>query len=154
MKRNIAIFIVTFVAGAIVAFAARTVLHEPTSAPSGHSVPERTAMVSNTLTPATKPGSSDNHAGHGGAAGPKSTVTPSDSAQHDHAASAAAPATVSDKPVNTVCAICGMEVDPKLPTLEYQGQKIGFGCKLCPPKFRADPDKYGPLYLRNEVVQR
>jgi YHS domain-containing protein len=60
----------------------------------------------------------------------------------------------SAPPVNTVCAICGMKVDPKLPTLEYQGKRIGFGCKMCPPKFKADPDKYGPYYLRNEVIKR
>ncbi len=58
------------------------------------------------------------------------------------------------KPVNTVCAICGMDVDPKLPTLTYQGKAIGFGCKMCPPKFKAEPDKYGPYYLRNEVIKR
>jgi hypothetical protein len=57
-------------------------------------------------------------------------------------------------PVNTVCAICGMKVDPKLPTLEYRGKRIGFGCKMCPPKFKAEPDKYGPYYLRNEVIKR
>jgi YHS domain-containing protein len=60
----------------------------------------------------------------------------------------------NDKPVNTVCAICGMKVDPELETLEYQGKTIGFGCKLCAPKFKADPERYGPLYLRNEVIKR
>ncbi len=70
-----------------------------------------------------------------------------------HAGHSAAAAPAS-KPVNTVCAICGMDVDPKLPTLTYQGQQIGFGCKMCPPKFKAEPDKYGPHYLRNEVIKR
>ena len=56
--------------------------------------------------------------------------------------------------VNTVCAICGMKVDPKLPTLEYQGKQIAFGCRMCPPKFKANPDKYGPYYLRNEVMPK
>ena len=60
----------------------------------------------------------------------------------------------SKMPVNTVCAICGMEVNPGVPTAEYQGKKIGFGCKMCPPKFKAEPDKYGPYYLRNEVFKR
>jgi hypothetical protein len=64
------------------------------------------------------------------------------------------PTSVSNPPVNTVCAICGMDVDPKLPTAEYQGKTIGFGCRMCPPKFKAEPDKFGPLYLRNEVVKR
>jgi YHS domain-containing protein len=38
--------------------------------------------------------------------------------------------------------------------MEYQGQTIGFGCKMCPPKFKADPAKYGPSYLRNEIIKR
>jgi YHS domain-containing protein len=47
-----------------------------------------------------------------------------------------------------------MPVDPKIPTATYQGKTIGFGCKMCPPKFKAEPEKYGPLYLRNEVLSR
>ena len=50
-------------------------------------------------------------------------------------------------PVNTTCAICGMPVDPKLPTATYQGKTIGFGCRMCPPKFQAEPDRYGPAFL-------
>lgn len=60
---------------------------------------------------------------------------------------------VAGAPVNTVCAICGMPVDPKLPTATYRGKVIGFGCKMCPPKLKAEPDKYGPYYLRNEVIK-
>jgi YHS domain-containing protein len=52
-------------------------------------------------------------------------------------------------PVNTICAICGMAVDPNLPTATYQGKTIGFGCRMCPPKFKADPERYGPAYLGN-----
>ena len=70
-----------------------------------------------------------------------------------HGAQTAKPDDAS-KPVNTVCAICGMEVDPALPTLQYKGQTIGFGCKMCPPKFKADPDRYGPSYLKNEILKR
>ncbi len=50
-------------------------------------------------------------------------------------------------PVNATCAICGMPVDPKLPTATYQGKTIGFGCRMCPPKFQAEPDRYGPAFL-------
>jgi hypothetical protein len=25
---------------------------------------------------------------------------------------------------------------------------------MCAPKFKADPDKYGPAYLRNELIKR
>jgi YHS domain-containing protein len=77
--------------------------------------------------------------------------------EHSNHAGHAAPASASadpGKPVNTVCAICGMDVDPRMPTAEYQGKTIGFGCRMCPPKFKADPDRYGPLYLKNEVVKR
>lgn len=82
-------------------------------------------------------------------------IAPSAVASDPHANHAAAPtpAKESTAPVNTVCAICGMDVDPKVPTLTYQGKTIGFGCKMCPPKFKAEPDKYGPYYLRNEVIK-
>jgi YHS domain-containing protein len=56
-------------------------------------------------------------------------------------------------PVNTMCAICGMAVNPAIPFAQYRGKTIGFGCKQCPPKFAADPERYGPAYLRNEVVE-
>ena len=154
MKRNIAIFIATFVAGALVAFAARTAMHQPPSVPSEHTAPEQTAMVSNVHTTAPdNANTADVHAGHEmSAANAKPAATPSRSGHQEHGAPVAAAA--STKPVNTVCAICGMDVNPAVPTAEYQGKKIGFGCKLCPPKFKADPDKYGPYYLRNEVIAR
>lgn len=55
--------------------------------------------------------------------------------------------------VNTVCAICGMAVKPELGTITYQGKEVGFGCAMCPPKFRAEPDRYGPAALQNQVVE-
>jgi hypothetical protein len=151
MKRNIAIFIATFVAGALVAFAARTAMHQPPSVPTEHTAPEQTAMVSNVHTTAPdQANTADAHAGH---EMPAANAKPSHSGHQEHGAPVTAAAT-STKPVNTVCAICGMDVNPAVPTAEYQGKKIGFGCKLCPPKFKADPDKYGPYYLRNEVIAR
>ncbi len=70
------------------------------------------------------------------------------------APTSASPATTpAATPVNTVCAICGMEVDPSIPTATYQGKTIGFGCRMCPPKFKADPDRYGPAYLANKVLE-
>jgi YHS domain-containing protein len=84
-------------------------------------------------------------------------------ATHEHTTSASEPKTqnsetktssdVAPAPVNSVCAICGMEVDPDIPTADYQGKTVGFGCKACPPKFKANPDKYGPAALRNEIVE-
>ena len=129
MIRNVFIFLGTFVAGALIALVMRAAMFEPHAGHEGHSAGggEYAAMVSNPLVPANSAArtpAADPHAGH------------------------AAP------PVNTVCAICGMAVDPKVPTAEYQGKTIGFGCKMCPPKFKADPDRYGPLYLKNEVVKR
>lgn len=55
--------------------------------------------------------------------------------------------------VNTVCALCGMTVDPRIPTTLYNGKVIGFGCKACPSRFAADPERYGPAALANQVVE-
>ncbi len=55
--------------------------------------------------------------------------------------------------VNSVCAICGMDVDPSLPPAEYKGKLVGFGCRMCPPKFAADPDRWGPAALENRIVE-
>lgn len=143
MIRQIFIFLGTFVAGALIALVARAALFEPHATteanPTGGG--DYAPMVSNTLAPAKtaapapKP-AADEHAGHGATA------------------KEAAPTAAAGQPVNTVCAICGMEVDPKIPTATYQGKTIGFGCKLCPPKFAKDPDRWGPLYLKNETAQR
>lgn len=153
MARNIFIFLGTFVAGALIALVVRAAMfnphagHEAAASTGGEYAP----MVSNALAPAgaaqARPASAP--------ANPSKTeaVKPSAGSHENHgSASAAAPA--KGKPVNTVCAICGMDVDPKLPTAEYKGQTIGFGCRMCPPKFKADPDRWGPLYLKNEVAKR
>lgn len=63
-------------------------------------------------------------------------------------------APVSDgKPVNTVCPICGMDVDPGVATAIYDGKVVGFGCKNCPPKFAEEPEVFGPAALENKVVE-
>ncbi len=143
MIRTLTIFLGTFVAGALIALVARAAFFAPhanaEAAPVGGG--DYAPMVTNTLAPANsaaKPAApvADEHAGHG---------APKTSARADAATGA---------PVNTVCAICGMPVDPKLPTAQYQGKTIGFGCKMCPPKFAKDPDRWGPLYLRNETAKR
>ncbi len=145
MTRNLFIFLATFLAGGLIALVARAAFFNPSAEQQDQHPAEGgnyPAMVSNPLAPtpptATKkapapsapagtPASADPHAGHAAPAG---------------------------QPVNTVCAICGMDVDPALPTVQYQGQTIGFGCRMCPPKFEANPDRYGPAYLKNEVIQR
>lgn len=154
MTRNVLIFIGTFVLGALAALVARAAMHKPyTAAPAAPAANEYAAMVNNTLAPAgaTEPRSADDQA-------PANQHPPQHGTSHGedrsaHGAGAPSPA-AQDAPVNTVCAICGMKVDPSLPTAEYQGKKIGFGCRMCPPKFKADPDKYGPYYLRNETIKK
>lgn len=66
-----------------------------------------------------------------------------------HTGHAAAPAA---KPVNTICAICGMNVDLDLPMATYRNQAIAFACMKCPGKFAKNPEKYRPSYLRNEKL--
>lgn len=131
MIRHSIVFIATFVVGAVVALATRAALHDPHPDVTVSPAPEQSAMVHHPLVPAEKPAPAVPH-------GEKSTDGP--------------PAASRNVPVNTVCAICGMDVDPSIPTAEYQGKTIGFGCRMCPSKFKANPDKYGPAYLRNEVL--
>lgn len=125
MTKHFFIFLGTFVAGALIALTVRAARFdgETTAAPVAHAAP---------------------------AAAPAPAVA--DHTQAGHADHAAPPAAAAG-PVNTVCAICGMEVDPDLPAATYAGKQVGFGCKACPPKFKANPDKYGPAALRNEVVR-
>jgi YHS domain-containing protein len=123
MTKHLFPFFAALILGAVIALAVRSAKHQPTPA-------EDSSLR--------------------GAAG--------DAAIH-HSASGAerAPSTASSAPaptpVNTVCAICGMDVDPSIPTATYQGKTIGFGCRMCPPKFKADPDRYGPAYLANKVLE-
>jgi YHS domain-containing protein len=163
MTRNIFIFLGTFVAGAVIALVARAALFKPHANHAGHPVGggDYSAMVSNPLVPAAArpPATSESAHAIPVASAPKQaaigkSTTAADPHAH-HSTSAASPAkAVAGKPVNTVCSICGMDVDPSLPTVEYQGQTIGFGCRMCPPKFKAEPDRYGPIYLKNEVIKR
>jgi hypothetical protein len=140
MIRNVFIFLATFVVGGAIALVTRAAIFNPHSGHEGHPATAQYApMVSNPLTPAKSDA--------------QSVTAAKTTAVDPHAGHASTTAAADAKPVNTVCAICGMDVDPKLPTLEYQGKKIGFGCKMCPPKFKADPDRYGPAYLRNEVIK-
>ena len=125
MTRHLLLFLGTFLIGAVAALALRTARHPVPPGPDAPPTGGAYAPLVN-LGPATPAGPAD----------------------------PAAPAPAAGSPVNSVCAICGMKVDPRLPTLEYRGQRIGFGCKLCPPKFQAEPDKYGPYYLRNAVFPR
>lgn len=153
MTRHLIIFAACFLIGAVVTAAIRTVRH---NAYEGHQGSHTVAPVS-TVDPhaghtgaATPPAAPDPHAGHGSPP-PTAPATPSAAVPHAGHARPAAPA--AGAPVNTICAICGMPVNPKLPTATYQGKTIGFGCKACPPKFAAEPERYGPAALKNQVVE-
>ncbi len=130
MTRHVLTFLATFALGAAIALALRTARHDPHAA---HAEPPSAGA------PSAPHPAGEVHA----APSPAVPVTAATAAAKSDAA-----------PVNTVCAICGMKVDPNLPTAEYQGKTIGFGCRMCPPKFKADPDRYGPSYLRNEVMAK
>ena len=128
MIRHAVIFAACFLLGALIMVVVRTAGHEPYAA-----TPDAHAGLA-------APAPADAHAGHAG--------TPAAAPAPPAPAPAAAAA-----PVNTVCALCGMAVDPRIPTATWQGKAIGFGCKACPPRFAAEPEKYGPAALENRVVE-
>lgn len=180
MTRHLIVFIVTFAIGAVIAVILRTGSHKPYEDHRGHPAPGAASAAPATAydaadphaghaaaapaadahqghsAPATPAPAAGEHAGHDGMAmpmpsAPASPAPATEHAGHDHASPApAAPATAA---VNTICAICGMPVDPKLGTIEYKGKLIGFGCKTCPAKFRVEPEKYGEAALKNQVVE-
>lgn len=152
MSRHIILFIAAFAMGCVVALAARSAWFKPYDEQAGHPpVPaEYTPMVSNPSAPANDP-----HANHGGATDPArepmSAPAPASAAgPGDHPAGHGT--VTAGATVNTVCAICGMDVDPSITPAEYQGKLVGFGCRMCPPKFSRDPDRYGPAALENKIV--
>jgi len=156
MIRNTSIFVATFTLGALLALAARAAMHDPHAGQDVHLGDDvaNAPMVHNALVPATQSAASaSTDSSHQKGA----EKTPDHSGHHDKA-KPAPESEVSDadendgKPVNTICAICGMDVDPNLPTATYKGKTIGFGCRMCPPKFKKNPDKYGPYYIRNELA--
>jgi hypothetical protein len=62
-------------------------------------------------------------------------------------------ATPSDAAVNTVCSVSGnriVDLIGKPLYAQYQGQNIGVCCSECLTKFQNNPDKYGPLALKND----
>ncbi len=169
MTRHLIIFAVTFAVGALVAVILRTASHKPYEVHAGHPAPGAASAA-----PATAYGAADLHAGHADAAAPaadphqghEGTGAPTPAAAPDGLPGMALPApakpadpaaapdpSAGTAAVNTICAICGMPVNPKLGTIPYKGKLIGFGCKACPPKFKADPAQYGEAALLNQVVE-
>ncbi len=129
--RLVIIFCICFAVGATVALIARSALHRPYA-----DQPMSDQPMSDQPIPATTPP----HAMH-------------DLQNHDQSRHVPTATTVANgdaaKAINTICAICGMEVDATIPTATYQGKQIGFGCALCPAKFAREPDRYGPSALQN-----
>ena len=147
MKKHLSFFVVAFAFGCVAALAARSVWFKPYVDHTGHpAAPDYSQMVTNPSAPAVDP-----HAGHEAPAQPTPAPAPAQAPAADpHAGHGAA--TTTGATVNTVCAICGMDVDPAIKPASYQGKLVGFGCRMCPPKFARDPDRYGPAALENKVV--
>jgi YHS domain-containing protein len=156
MTRKILLFLSAFVLGAFATVIARSVLFDPHA---GHqpATPAReySQLVDNTPAKALAAATTADAPPPAPAPAAEQPVKDSSVAADPHAGhSAAVPEAKPSAPVNTVCAICGMDVDPSLPTELYKGKAIGFGCRMCPQTFKSDPDRYGPYYLRNEVIKR
>jgi hypothetical protein len=152
MKTHLTYFIAAFVVGCLAALAARAAWFQPYADHSGPpAAPVYAQMVTNPSAPAADP-----HAGHTAPAAPAApavapvpAVAPAP-AVDPHAGHGALKTGAT---VNTVCAICGMDVDPSIKPATYKGKLVGFGCRMCPPKFAADPERYGPAALENRVVE-
>ncbi len=147
------LFIVCFIAGSAVGLIARASLHKPyedapaadgTSGEPAHGHADHGAM-----TPPAPP-----HADHAPRSSAPDAVLPPGDQHAGHASTPAAtkptvePASATAT-VNTICPVCGMEVDPELPTVDYQGKKIGIGCAMCLPKIRRELDRYGSAALED-----
>lgn len=150
MTRYLVIFVVTFAVGAVIAVILRTGGHHPYGEPprpppmagmdphGEHRPPPPEAGM--------PPPSHEQSHDHGAPPPP-----PPMDAHHDHGAPPA-PAAPGGA-VNTICPGCGGPVDPKIPMADYQGKKVGFNCKMCPPKFAAEPQKYGEAALKNKAAE-
>jgi YHS domain-containing protein len=80
------------------------------------------------------------------------TISASAADPNPTASGSAAPSTETSKAVNTICPVSGDTVGDvgKPAYAQYQGKTIAFCCKDCLKKFQKNPDKYGPLALKNQ----
>lgn len=167
MIRHTFVFLGTFVFGALIALVARAAWFNPHADHKG-AVPagggEYAPMVTNPIAPAGATTASspvtdavkspaDPHANHAAKAPAADPHAGHSAKSKNDKAAPAADVKKAQTTVNTVCPICGMDVDPKLQPAEYKGKLVGFGCAACPPKFKRNPDKWGPSALRNEVLE-
>jgi hypothetical protein len=96
--------------------------------------------------------------GHQPYAAPVPAVADMHSQTHAAPAAVPAPAPSASAPaaprvINTICPICGMDVDPSIPPAAWDGVLVGFGCRACPPEFANDPTRYGAAARTNTVVE-
>lgn len=71
----------------------------------------------------------------------------------DPSPTASASAAPSDSAVNTICPVSGDRIVGfigKPLYAQYQGKNIAVCCNECLTKFQNNPDKYGPLALKND----
>ena len=71
----------------------------------------------------------------------------------DPSPTASASTASSDATVNTVCPVSGNRIVGfigKPLYAQYQGKNIAVCCNECLTKFQNNPDKYGPLALKND----
>lgn len=142
MTRHLALFVATFVAGAVLALAVRSALHQPYAGHAGHvETPAYAPLVNHTTPPEPKPD----------APPPRPSPPKAGAPATPHADHATASPTGST--INTVCPICGMEVDPSIQPAEHDGTLVGFGCRACPPKFAREPERYLPAARNNVTVE-
>jgi hypothetical protein len=135
MIRHVVIFLICAGIGAVLVLVVRSALHRPYGEPQAPTVPHEHEP---------SPAAPHEHEA------PPEHQHPAPVTPDPHAGHAGHISTTTTTPVNTTCAICGMDVDPTLPTAMYQGKAIGFACVKCPPLFAKDPERYGPHYLKNE----
>ena len=134
MLKHALIFLSTFALAAVVTLAVRARMHDPhASAPS----PAASLAQEGSMNPART-----------------AEAAPAPAAPDNSANKPAATPAATEAPVNTVCVICGMDVDPSIPPARYKDHLVGFGCRACPALFEANPDRYGPAALENKVIGR
>jgi YHS domain-containing protein len=92
-------------------------------------------------------------AGHGGQHHESKMSSDSHEAGHahmDHAKPDTASGNAELK--QTTCRVSGKPIDKDV-FIEYEGQKVYFCCKGCPPKFKATPNKYLPALYKQIYPQ-
>jgi YHS domain-containing protein len=142
MTRHLVLFVATFLAGAVLALAVRSALHQPYAGHAGHvEKPAYQPLVHNSTPAEPKPMAAQ-------APSQPESAASAHAAHADHA-----PANPAGSTINTVCPICGMEVDPSIQPAEHDGTLVGFGCRACPPKFAREPERYVPAARKNETVE-